>query len=179
MNDRQCAPPEGTVWWITGMSGAGKTSVAQLVQQGLRRRGRAVLLLDGDVLRAVLGSGHGHGRDDRLRLAMTYARLAREVARQGIDAVCATISMFHDVRQWNRDNIPRYREVYLRVPAEELHRRDPRGLYAGARHGKTADMVGIDLRAEEPASPDLVIDNFGEVTPELAAARILDQAEAL
>ena len=60
--------------------------------------------------------------DDRRRLALTYGRLAREVASQGIDAVCATISMFHVVREWNRHHIPRYREIYLRVPLPELER---------------------------------------------------------
>jgi adenylylsulfate kinase len=163
----------GTVWWITGLSGAGKTTVARLVRDRLVARGRPVLLLDGDVLRDVLGETSAHTPADRGRLAMTYARLAREVAAQGIDAVCATISMFDEVREWSRTNIPRYREIYVRVPLEELERRDPRGLYARARRGEQREVVGVDVPFDEPKRPDLVIDNFGAMDPRTAASQIL------
>jgi cytidine diphosphoramidate kinase len=166
---------QGTVWWITGLSGAGKSTISQIVRDGLVRRGRSTLLLDGDMLRAVLGESGAHGPDDRCRLAMTYARLAREVAAQGIDAVCGTISMFQSVRDWNRAHIPHYREIYLRVPISELERRDTRGIYARSRRGEEANVVGIDMRFEEPVAPDLVIDNVG-IAPAEAAARILSMA---
>ena len=168
---------EGTVWWITGLSGAGKSTVGRLVRDGLSARGRPVLVLDGDRLRAVLGETTGYGAKDRRRLSMTYGRLAREVAGQGIDAVCTTMSMFHAVREWNRSHIPRYREIYLRVPLRELEARDPRGLYARARRNTQgtngSEVMGIDVSFEEPMSPDLVIDNFGVTNLAAAAARIL------
>jgi len=164
---------EGTVWWITGLSGAGKSTVGRLLHDAVSARGCPALLIDGDVMREVLGEAGAHGPDDRQRLAMTYARLAREVARQGIDAICATISMFHAVRAWNRVHIPRYREIYLRVPLSERKRRDPKGLYARAGRGDEAAMVGADAPCEEPQAPDLVIDNFGDVDPSVAAERIL------
>ena len=161
------------MWWITGLSGAGKSTVGRLVRDAVSARGCPALLLDGDVMREVLGETSAHGHDDRHRLAMTYARLAREVARQGIDAICATISMFHAVRAWNRVHIPRYREVYLRVPLSELKLRDPKGLYARAGRGEETTLVGTDGSCEEPHAPDLVIDNFGDVDPAVAAERIL------
>jgi len=164
---------DGAVWWITGLSGAGKSTVGRLVRDALLARGRPVLLLDGDALRQVLGEEHSHSSEDRSRLAMTYARLAREIASQGIDAVCATVSMFHSVRDWNRANIPGYKEIYLRVPMSEVERRDPHGLYARSRQGEQPNVVGVDLRAEEPVSPDLVIDNFGATDPARAAEQIL------
>lgn len=164
---------QGTVWWITGMSAAGKSTIAHLVHQGLWQRGRPALMLDGDVMRAVLGQTDNHGPEDRQRLASTYGRLGMEVARQGIDAVCATISMFHEVREWNRANIPHYREIYLRVPLDELERRDPRGLYRRFRAGTASSVVGLDLPLEEPRSADLIIDNWGDMTPETAARSIL------
>jgi adenylylsulfate kinase len=163
----------GTVWWITGLSGAGKSTIAALVRDRLAARGRPALLLDGDVIREVVGGTSAHAPEDRSRLALTYGRLAREVARQGIDAVCATISMFDEVRDWNRRHIPRYREIYVRVPLAELERRDPRGLYARARRGEQDHVVGVDLPFEEPRTPDLVIDNFGAIDASAAAAQIL------
>jgi adenylylsulfate kinase len=164
---------EGTVWWITGLSGAGKSTVGRLVRDAVSARGCPALLLDGDVIRDVLGETGAHGHDARHRLAMTYARLAREVARQGIDAICATISMFHAVREWNRAHMPCYREIYLRVPLPELKLRDPKGLYSRASRGAETTVVGFDGPCEEPHAPDLVIDNFGDVDPVAAAERIL------
>jgi cytidine diphosphoramidate kinase len=166
----------GTVWWITGLSGSGKTKVARLVRDQLTAAGRAVLLIDGDVMRAVLDESAALSLDDRRRLAFIYGRFAREVALQGIDAVCATISMFHAVRRWNRTNIPNYREVYLRVPHSELESRDPDGIYQRARRRAGSQVVGVDLPFEEPHAPDLVIDNYGAVGPTEAASRILSLA---
>lgn len=163
----------GTVYWITGYSGAGKTTVAQRLVARLRDQGRTAVMLDGDVLRAVFGGLHGHGAGDRLALASAYGRLCDMLARQGIDVVCATISMFHTVRAWNRAHIADYVEVYLRVPAVEREARDAKGLYAAARRGEVGNLVGHDVPAEEPDAPDLVIDNVPPVTPDAAAEQVL------
>ena len=161
----------GTVYWITGLSGAGKSTVAALLARRLRAHGRPVLQLDGDILRDIFSPAAGHDAEDRLRLARAYGRLCREVAAQGIDVVCATISMFHAVRQWNRDHIPGYREIYLKVPLSELERRDSKGLYKGAREGGANNVVGVDLQAELPEAPDLTVENHG-ISPEAAVERI-------
>lgn len=162
----------GSVYWITGLAAAGKTTVATRLCARLRAAGRPVVLLDGDRMRAVLGARDAYAPEDRLRLAMTYARLCRELAGQGIDVVCATISMFHAVHDWNRAEIPQYHEIYLRVPAEVLMHRDPKGLYARHRQGLQAQVVGQDLAPELPRSPDLTIDNDGAVTLEDVVERI-------
>lgn len=161
----------GTVYWITGLSGAGKSTVAALLAKRLRAHGRPVLQLDGDILREIFSPAAGHHAQDRLRLAQAYGRLCREVAAQGIDVVCATISMFHAVRKWNRENIPAYREIYLKVPIAELERRDTKGLYQAAREGNTKNVVGIDIHAELPEAPDVTVENHG-ISPETAVDRI-------
>jgi hypothetical protein len=89
-------------------------------------------------------------RRDRRRSAMRNARLCRLLAEQGADVVCATISLFHEVQRWNRENIPGYREIYLRVPIDELRRRDSKGIYAGAQRGDARNVVGLDVPAEAP-----------------------------
>jgi adenylylsulfate kinase len=162
----------GTVYWITGLAGAGKTTVGGRLCERLRASGRPAVLLDGDRLRTVFDAEQAHAAEDRLRLAKTYGRLCRELAEQGIDVVCATISMFHAVRAWNRAEIARYREIYLRVPRDVLRARDPKGIYARHESGRQPHVVGHDLRPELPLDPDLVIDNDGPITPDAAVELI-------
>lgn len=170
----------GLVLWITGLSGAGKTTVAGLVRDALVRRGARPVLLDGDVLRHIFAplAQHGHGRSDRLPLAKSYASLCHELAGQGQIVICATMSMFHEVRAWNRQHIANYVEIYLQVPLAELERRDVKDIYARARAGQLRDVIGVDIPAEEPEAPDLVIENHGATAPGRAARDILDLLDA-
>ena len=166
------APP-GRVFWITGLSGAGKTTLGRELWNRLRAAGRPVTFLDGDALRSVIAEDLGHSAEDRRRSAMRNARLCRLLAEQGADVVCATISLFHEVQRWNRENIPGYREIYLRVPIDELRRRDSKGIYAGAQRGDARDVVGLDVPAEAPEAPDLILDNYGALDVATAVDRIL------
>ncbi|HLM81617.1 MAG TPA: adenylyl-sulfate kinase [Terriglobales bacterium] len=163
----------GRVFWITGLSGAGKTTVGRELCSRLRAAGRPVIFLDGDALRAAIAEDLGHSAGNRRRSAMRNARLCRLLAGQGADVVCATISLFHEVQHWNRENIPGYREIYLRVPMDELRRRDIKGIYAGGQRGDARDVVGLDVPAEAPEAPDLVLDNYGALDLATAVDRIL------
>ena len=169
-NDPEPAP--GRVYWITGLSGAGKTTVGRVLWQRLRAAGRSVVFLDGDAMRAAIGEELGHNALGRRSSAMRNARLCRLLASQGQDVVCPTISLFHEVQRWNRANIPDYCEIYLRVPLEELRRRDPKGLYARAARGDIRDIVGLDVVAEEPEAPDLILENHGTLSDAAAVDRI-------
>ena len=151
----------GRVVWITGLSGAGKSSLAGEVARRLRRSGRAVAVLDGDELRKVFAAAataQDYGRPQRVELALRYGRLAEVLARQELDVVVATISLFAEVHRWNRDHLAGYLEVYLHVPLEELRRRDPKGLYGRYDRGELRDVAGLDLPVDEPSSPDLLFD---------------------
>lgn len=163
----------GRVFWITGLSGAGKTTLGRELSSRLRAAGRPVIFLDGDTLRAVIAEDLGHSAGHRRRSAMRNARLCRLLAEQGADVVCATISLFHEVQRWNRENIPGYHEIYLQVPMDELRRRDSKGIYAGAQRGDARDVVGLDVPAEAPEAPDLVLDNYGALDVAAAVDRIL------
>ena len=163
----------GRVFWITGLSGSGKTTLGQELCNRLRADGVPVTFLDGDQLRVVIAEDLGHSTGNRRESAMRNARLCRMLAQQGGDVVCATISLFHDVQRWNRANIPGYYEIYLHVPMDELRRRDTKGIYGRAERGDLTDVVGIDVPAETPEAPDLVLENYGELNVVTAVDRIL------
>ena len=164
--------PAGRVYWITGLSGAGKTTVGRELWRRLRTAGRSAIFLDGDALREVIAEDLGHSTTNRRTSAMRNARLCRMLASQGTDVVCPTISLFHEVQLWNRRNIPGYCEIYLRVPMEELRRRDAKGIYAAADRGDLRDVVGLDVPAEVPEAPNLLLDNFGPLDSSSAVDRI-------
>ena len=138
----------------------------------MRVEGIHPCLLDGDELRAILGRTQSYNDDDRRALALTYARLAKHIADQGFVAICATISMFHEVRDWNRSQNDKYFEVYLRVPAQERVERDPKGLYKKTEIERGGTMVGLVEDFEEPRSPDITIDNYGAISTAGAVERI-------
>lgn len=169
----------GTVYWITGLPGAGKSSLAHLLQAFLRERGHMVVFLDGDKIRELLGRERVHAPSDRLELAQTYARLCHFLADQGLDVVCATVSLFHQVQDWNRSNIPHYREIVVEVPWEVLHLRDQKGLYSRAVSGENNQVPGLDFQAEWPENPDLVLLNDGSRTVEQVFHEMIENLRLL
>jgi cytidine diphosphoramidate kinase len=150
------------VVWITGLSGAGKTSLAHEVVSRLRAEGKAVVMLDGDELRKVFGAASehaaSHGREARMALAMQYAHLCQILVAQGLIVVIATISLFREVHKWNRSNLQGYFEVYLKVPVEALRRRDSKGIYRRFDAGELTHVAGLDLPIDEPDAADWLVD---------------------
>lgn len=166
------------VIWITGLSGSGKTTIATALVPRLRQSNLSALLLDGDAVRNVVDDpATGYDRSGRLANAYRIARLARMIAEQNTVVVVATMSLFHEIHDWNRRKLPGYFEVLLEVDLDILKRRDPKGLYAAAENQQACNVGGLDLPVEMPASPDLTIDNNDDLDdPCTLAERISDSA---
>ncbi len=165
----------GRVFWVTGLSGAGKTTIGRLFFELLRARNAAAVFLDGDILREIFGNDLGHSREERLKSAMRNSRLCKMLADQGIDVVCATISLFRECQEWNRAHIPGYHEIYLRVPMRVLVERDQKQLYSRALRGEVKDVMGVHLPVEEPDRPEIVIDNDGSQAPQWIAKMLFEK----
>lgn len=141
--------PAGRVIWITGLSGAGKSTTARALMPLLPS---SSILLDGDEMREALTLlAGGYAPEDRLKLALSYSRLCLLAARQGLAAVCATISMFHEVHQWNRENLPNYCEVFIDPPPERIQERDYKKVYQPGR----GPVTGTHFAAQLPLNPHL------------------------
>ena len=147
------------VYWITGLSGAGKTSIGTLLSERTKQQYANTVFLDGDVLREVFGSDLGYTREERMKCAMRYSKLCRMLQEQDMNVICCTISMFDCIRKWNRENIKNYREIYVKASMEVLKKRNQKGLYSFK--GNAGETAGIQVDIEEPKNPDMVLENDG------------------
>ena len=152
----------GNVYWITGLSGAGKTTIGKRLYSRLKSLKSNVVFLDGDILRNVFGNDLGHSLEDRKKLAMNYSRLCKMLSDQDIDVVCATISLFKEVHDFNRKNIKNYYEIFIECDMQELKKRDQKGIYSKALNGEMDNVIGINITYDKPAECDLVIDNSNQ-----------------
>lgn len=168
------APRRKLVLWLTGLSGAGKSTMAQAVAQQLRLTGRAVYVLDGDALRTGLCSDLGFdaaARSENIRRAGEAAWL---LADAGMIVIAALISPFAADRARLRSRFApgEFIEIYCRCPLEECERRDVKGLYRRARANQISEFTGISSPYEIPQAPELVLDT-AELSVAAACAQVM------
>ncbi len=150
-------PPEspGFCLWFTGLSGAGKSTIANEVVEELRERGRLVEILDGDEVRENLSKGLGFSKEDRDTNIRRIGYVAAMLARNGVISVTAAISPYRAIRDEIRETIEHFVEIYVDTPLEVCEERDVKGLYAKARDGELPEFTGVSDPYEEPLSPEV------------------------
>ena len=162
----------GVAIWLTGLSGAGKSTIAEALAGELRSRGRHVEILDGDVVRTHLSKGLGFSREDRDLNVARIAFAASLVVRSGGIAIVAAISPYNAARADARRAIGSFVEVYVECSLDELQRRDVKGLYAKALRGEIEHFTGVSDPYEAPHAPEVVVDTARE-TPAESVGKIL------
>jgi len=162
--------------WFTGLSGAGKSTIANLVEKRLARMNRHTFLLDGDNVRHGLNRDLGFTEADRIENIRRVGEVARLMADAGLIVLTAFISPFRAERHMVRRMLPEgeFIEIFVDTPLAEAEKRDAKGLYAKARAGEIKNFTGIDSPYEAPEKPEIHIDTT-QLTAEQAADRIVEE----
>ncbi|MDP1808517.1 MAG: adenylyl-sulfate kinase [Actinomycetota bacterium] len=168
----------GCTLWFTGLSGAGKTTVANLVEEELRRRGQKVESLDGDVVRTHLSKGLGFSKEDRDTNIKRIAFVCELLTRNDVIAIAAAISPYREVRDYARRTIGAFVEVFVDCPLDVCVARDTKGLYKKAIAGEITNFTGVSDPYEEPESPEVTLHTHEE-PPEASAAKVIGKLEEL
>jgi adenylyl-sulfate kinase len=171
----------GLVVWFTGLSGAGKSTIAELVGRELEAGGAAVEYLDGDVVRTHLSKGLGFSKEDRDTNIERIGWVASRLARHGATVLVSAISPYASTRARARELVEEFApfvEVHVATSVDECARRDVKGLYEKAFSGEIAEFTGVSDPYEAPESPEVRVETEGRA-PEASAREVLDYLSAV
>ena len=169
---------KGFTLWFTGLSGAGKTTLARLVESELIARGHRVEVLDGDVIRTNLSKGLGFSKEDRDTNIRRIGFVCNLLTRNDVVAIAAAISPYREVRDELRRDIGSFVEVYVSCPIAVLAERDVKGLYKKALAGEIKNFTGVDDPYESPLAAEVIVETDSE-SPEESAARVIAKLEEM
>jgi adenylylsulfate kinase len=163
----------GFTVWFTGLSGAGKSTIAEMLYHEFQARGMKTEILDGDVVRQNLSKGLGFSKDDRDLNILRIGFVANLLTRNGVATICCPISPYREARDAVRGQIGAFVEIYVHATVEEIAaHRDPKGLYRKALAGEITNFTGVDDPYEAPEHPELVLDTLQE-TPQESLRNVL------
>lgn len=170
---------KGFTVWFTGLSGSGKSTIAEMLYHEFQARGMKTEILDGDVVRQNLSKGLGFSKEDRDTNILRIGFVAQLLTRNGVATICCPISPYRETRDRVRAMIGDFVEVYMHATVEEIAaNRDPKGLYKKALAGEITNFTGVDDPYEPPEHPELVCDTMVE-TPEESLQKVLTKLREL
>ena len=178
MNQANSRLNHGATIWLTGLSGAGKSTVANELYGHLKGRGKRVEILDGDVIRTNLSKGLGFSKEDRDTNIRRIGFVSKLLTRNGVTVIVAAISPYREVRDEIRDEIGDFIEVFVGCPLDELVKRDVKGLYAKALAGELPNFTGVSDPYEEPLNPEVTLNTDNESVEE-STSKVLGKLQEL
>ena len=163
------------VIWVTGLSGAGKTTFARKLCAILRNELEGVVHLDGDELRQIFGkqTAGSYLRESRIELAKAYGKLANSLSSQGLIVIISTISLFKEIHNWNRKYINDYIEILLNPPLGILKKRDQKNLYSDYENKVQKNIIGLDIDFDLPTTHNFHFTEVGEAELHQVAQKVV------
>ena len=144
----------GILFWITGLSGSGKTSIAENIENKISKKYGPTLTLSGDDLRKIFNFNK-FSKKQRLNYALSYSKFCKHITDKNINLIFSTVSLFHKVRRWNKTNIHNYVEIYIKSDIQQIIKKKNKFFYKK----NYKNIVGKNLKAEFPKSPNIIIKN--------------------
>jgi len=170
---------QGFTVWFTGLSGSGKSTIAEMLFHEFQARGMKTEILDGDEVRKNLSKGLGFSKEDRDTNILRIGFVANLLTRNGVATICCPISPYKETRDACRAEIGEFVEIYVHATVDEIAaHRDPKGLYKKALAGEITGFTGVDDPYEEPVDPELKVDTETQ-TPEESLQSVLDRLKEL
>lgn len=168
----------GVTVWFTGLPSSGKSTIARVLERKFRQWGLKCELLDGDVVRTNLSKGLGFSREDRDANIKRIGFVAHLLTRNDVITIASAISPFREARDYNRQLIGNFVEVYVKCSVEECEKRDVKGLFKKARAGEIKGFTGVDDPYEEPLNPEIICETEKQ-TPEESAEKVIHKLAEL
>ena len=164
---------KGILFWITGLSGSGKTTFGKAIHKDIQKLYGPTLMISGDNIRKIFYL-KGHTKEDRLKILKSYCRFAKFITNQNINLIFAVVGMFNEPRKWNRKNISNYIEIYIKSNLKEIIKLKKKRIY----HKKNIqDIVGVDIKPEFPKKPNITIINSFDKPKTKIAVQIIKKIE--
>ena len=160
---------KGILFWITGLSGSGKTTFGKAICKDIQKLYGPTIMVSGDNIRKIFYL-KGHKKQDRLKVLKSYCQFAKFITNQNINIIFAVVGMFNEPRKWNRHNIDNYFEIYIKSNLKKIIKLKKKKIY----HKKNIkDIVGIDIKPEFPKKPNITITNLFNKTEKEIAFQII------
>jgi len=144
---------KGILFWITGLSGSGKTSIAKQIYKSIKKNYGNTIMINGDEIRKIFNL-KGYSYSERKKIGMQYVKLFKKITDQNINVLFAGVVLIEKVRRWNKKNIQNYLEIYIKADLNKIKKKQFKDLYK-----KTRNLVGIKIKPEYPKKPDIIIYN--------------------
>lgn len=145
---------KGTLFWITGYSGSGKTQISKKIYPRIKKNYGSTILFSGDDIRKIFNL-KGYSYKDRHKIVMKYCKLAKSITNQNVNVIFAVVGMMHSVREWNKKNIKNYVEIYIKSDLKKIIKKGKKRIY----HQNKNNIIGLDIKPEYPKNPHIIIHN--------------------